>query len=106
MTGRNSTRDRDLLEFKDSINEQVEALQAAARELLAKQGEANKPVARDIRVEIRISLDQPESPERSPARPVMECYFHTYVGGHMADGAPIYVIERVCLDSVLGIGEA
>jgi hypothetical protein len=97
----------ELMEFKDSINAQLEALKTAGRGLFDKQIEAKNPVPREISVEIRISLDPPESSEHKPTQNVhVECYWHTYVGGHMLDGTPYYVLERVCIEGVLGIGEA
>jgi hypothetical protein len=94
-----------LEDFKDDISEQLTTLQAAAREFFDKQREANQRAPRAMRIELRTSLDDPESPRPVGGISGVECYTHTYVGGHLADGTPYYVIETVCIEGVLGIGE-
>lgn len=87
-----------LREFTESINEQVAALHAACRDLLARQDQSEKLAPREIRIEIRSSLDDPES--RTPVLATMErsieCWNHSYVCGESAEGY-IYCSQEVCM---------
>ena len=89
---------RTLGEFTESINEQVAALQAACRDFLAQQGQTKKNVPREIRIEIRSSLDDPESQTRvlATAERSMDCWDHTYVCGKSESGY-IYCSHKVCM---------
>jgi hypothetical protein len=87
------------MEFKDSINEHVVALQAACRDFMAKQGATNNPASREIRIDIRTGLDDPESPTRGRVSDdrSAECWEHVYVCGHFLNGEPYYCSVRVCM---------
>jgi hypothetical protein len=89
---------RTLSEFKDSINEQVAALQAVCRDFLARQGQTEKNVPHEIRIEIRSSLDDPESRTRvlATAESSMDCWDHTYICGKSTSGY-IYCSQKVCM---------
>jgi hypothetical protein len=95
-----------LEDFRDGLNEHLGALHAAAREFLGSRREAGQRAPREVRIELRISLDDPESRRATGGMGGVECYTHTYVGGHLLDGTPYYVIETVCIEGVLGMGEA
>lgn len=96
MTTRYTTR--SLSELTDSINEQVAALHAVCRDFLARQDRGENPVPREIRIDIRSSLDDPESQTRAltTAESSMECWDHTYVCGKSAAGY-IYCTNKVCM---------
>jgi hypothetical protein len=101
MTGRNNSR--SLMEFKDSINDQVEALQAACRDFLTKEREArsdesNELLPREIRIEVRIGLDKPDPPMRALNNDAhqLECWDNIYVCGHFLTGEPYYCSKVVC----------
>jgi hypothetical protein len=96
MIDRNNTS--VLVKFKDSINEQVAAIHAACRDFLARQGQTDTSVPREIRIDIRVSLDAPESPSRAlvSADSSMECWDHTYPCGKSPSGY-IYCTQRVCM---------
>jgi hypothetical protein len=111
MASDNITNQNDsyaFMAFKDSIKEQVEALQAAGRDFLTKEreakqsearsGAANGTMPREIRIEIRIGPDDPKSPIRALDNDVhqMECWDHIYVCGHFLSGEPYYCSIVVC----------
>lgn len=105
-----TTNIRRLEEFRNTIGEHIAAMQTAARDVFGDAGDANQARPRGIRVEVRASLDDPQVLKATGGMPGVltpgvECYTHTYVGGHLADGTPYYVIETVCIEGVLGIGE-
>jgi hypothetical protein len=87
----------ELVKFKDSINEQVAAVHAACRDFLAQQGQTGASVPREIRIDIRVSLDAPESPARaSLAERSIECWDRTYVCGKGPSGYT-YCTQRLCM---------
>lgn len=97
MTDGSNTR--ALMEFKDGINEHIDALHTACRDFFARQGESNKSVPREIRIEIRSSLDGPESPKRALANDErsVECWDYDYICGKYANGDPIYCSVLICI---------
>lgn len=96
MIAKNSAR--TLSEFADSINEQVNALQATCRDFLARQEQTEKRSPREIRIALRSSLDDPESQTHvlATAERSMDCWEHTYVCGKSTSGY-IYCTATVCM---------
>lgn len=88
---------RALLLFSDSIDAHIAALHAACRDLLA-QKDANGAPTREVRIEIRSSLD-PAAPSEysSPTTDrSIECWDHTYPCGKDPNGY-VYCSVRVCM---------
>jgi hypothetical protein len=88
----------ELTDLRDQIESHVASLKVLLSELMKRQGVRNQ--ATEMTVEVRGTMNEPvSSGDRE------WCYWRHYVGGHMADGTPYYVVERVCLE-VEGMGEA
>lgn len=96
MTDGNNTR--ALVEFKDSINEHIDALHTACRDFFGRQGESNKPVPREIQIDIRSGMNRSESPARALANDERsECWDYDYICGKYANGDPIYCSVLICI---------
>ena len=89
---------RALMEFDDSIHAHVADLHAACRDLLSHQDQTDTSSPHEVRIEIRSSLDRPESSAYGlpAADSSMECWDHTYPCGKGPNGY-IYCTVRVCM---------
>jgi hypothetical protein len=90
--------------LRGTLGEQLVAVRTAAADALAQGREVDQRVEA-VRVEVRASLSDPATIKPVGGFMGVECYTHTYVGGHLADGTPYYVIETVCIEGQMGLGE-
>jgi hypothetical protein len=86
---------RFLMEAMGTVDQQISALHAAGRELLARRGDTDSPMG-EIRFDIRVRPEQMQTLADSPG-PASECYTESYICGKGPTGYIRCTVE-VCIE--------